>query len=868
MPGTSRPGPSPTAAPALALAVVLSALPAFAGAGVDDEARVIGQPDTLAVTPATIELVDRRDTRQLLVAGHYADGSVRDLSHLVTIEVDDPQVVTIAPGGHVAPKANGRTTIRLRAGKGAGERNVAVPVTVAGLDRLDSVSFRREVIAALNVSGCNAGACHGTPSGKNGFKLSLRGFDPAADYLQLTRDLAGRRISLSDPDSSLILQKGQGQVPHEGGQRLRPDDPAFPLIQAWIASGAKDDPADLPRLTGIAIAPGPHLIKAPSKHQQISVTARFADGTTRDVTRLTVFTSSDEAVGQVDRNGLVEFHRPGQVAILARYLDELAPVLLTYIDPDSSQPWTNPPTNNYVDTHVFAKQKLLGLAPADLAPDHEFIRRISLDLCGVLPTPEEVRLFLNDSRPDKRARLVDSLLERPEYADIWALKWADVLGNNRRAVQAKGAYAFHGWIRDHVARNTPFDVVVRELLSAKGSTFNNPPASFFRNDRIAKEPQGLAQNTAQLFLGVRMSCAQCHNHPFERWTQDDYYGFSAFFARVTSKLDPTNPRIARFNQGALIIEDDKSGETIHPRTGQVVPPKFLGGAVAEIPPGGERRVVLANWLTSQENPFFARELANRTWYHLLGRGIVDPVDDVRDSNPPASEELLEALAQDLIANRYDVKQLIRTIVNSRVYQLASLPDEETHGGARYFVSAVVKMVPAEPLLDAISSATGSPELFDDPDQRNRDAGQKLVDVGNASQTFGGMPLGTRAAQLPDGDVYQHPFLSAFGQPARETSCECERGGDAGLVHALQLINGPSVKDKLSRPENRIGRLLAADRPDSEVIEEVYLATLSRLPTSEERAAGVGYVSRSPDRRRAWEDVQWALLNSKEFLFRH
>lgn len=876
MPGTLRPGPRPSAVPAIALALVLSAFPlatvavaeAGADARVDDEKQGVGQPAALAVTPSKIALVDRRDARQLLVAGQYADGSVRDLTNLVQIEVEDPQIVAVASDGHVTPKANGRTTIHLHAGTGEHARQVSVPVAVAGLDRPDSVSFRREVIAALNVSGCNAGACHGTPSGKNGFKLSLRGFDPAADYLQLTRDLAGRRISLSDPDSSLILQKGQGLVPHEGGQRLRPDDPAFPLIQAWIKGGAKDDPADLPKLTGISIEPGPHLIVAPSQRQQVAVTARYADGTTRDVTRLTVFTSSDEAVAQVDRNGLVAFQYPGQTAILARYLDELAPVLLTYIDPESSQPWTNPPTNNYVDTHLFAKQKLLGLAPADLAPDHEFIRRVSLDLCGVLPTPEELRRFLEDPSPEKRPRLVDSLLERPEYADLWALKWADVLGNNRRAVQAKGAYAFHRWIRDHVARNTPFDAVVRELISAKGSTFNNPPASFFRNDRVAKDPQGLAQNTAQLFLGVRMSCAQCHNHPFERWTQDDYYGFSAFFARVTSKLDPTNPRIARFNQGALIIEDDKSGETIHPRTGKVVPPKFLGGAVAEIPPGGERRVVLADWLTSKENPFFARELANRTWYHLLGRGIVDPVDDVRDSNPPASEELLEALAQDLIANRYNVKQLIRTIANSRVYQLAALPDEETHGGARYFVSAVVKMVPAEPLLDAISSATGAPELFDDPDQRNRDAGQKLVDVGSASQTFGGMPLGTRAAQLPDGDVYQHPFLAAFGQPARETSCECERGGDAGLVQALQLINGPSVKDKLTRPQNRIGKLLGANRPDSEVIEEIYLGTLSRLPTPEERAAGLNYVSRTPDRRRGWEDLQWVLLNSKEFLFRH
>jgi hypothetical protein len=862
MPSLIRPGRP--ISPATALAVVLSVLPSLASAEGGGGPRAIDSPEALFVSPASVELAGRWDSRQILVDGVYADDSRRDLTHLVTIAIDDPRVVAVDDRGRISPKADGRTNIHLR----SGDRELAVPVTVSGFDRPDSVSFRREIVSALNVSGCNAGACHGTPTGKNGFKLSLRGFDPTADYLQLTRDIAGRRISLSDPDSSLILQKGQGLVPHEGGQRLRPGDLALRLIQAWIAAGAQDDPADLPGLAGIEVAPGPRLVKSPSKRQQLSVTARFADGSTRDVTRLTVFSSSDEDVARVDRDGTVEFVRPGQAAILARYLNELAPVLLTYIDPDSSKPWPDPPANNYVDTHLFAKMKLLGLAPAELAPDHEFIRRVSLDLCGILPTPEEVRAFLNDPRPDKRARLVDTLLERPEYPDFWALKWADVLGNNRRSVQAKGAYAFHGWIRDQIARNTPFDAVVSELIGASGSTFNNPPVSFYRNDRVAKDPQGLAQNTAQLFLGVRMSCAQCHNHPFERWTQDDYHGFAAFFARVTSKLDPLNPRIARFNQGALIIEDDKSGETIHPRTGQVVPPKFLGGPVAEIPPGGERRVVLARWLTSKDNPFFARELANRTWYHLLGRGIIDAVDDIRDSNPPASEELLGALARDLADHRFDVKHLIRTILNSRVYQLAALPDEATLGGARYFVSAVVRMVPAEPLLDAISSATGASELFDDPDQRNRDAGQKQVDLGTAAQTFGAMPMGTRAAQLPDGDVYQHPFLSAFGQPARETSCECERGGDAGLVHALQLINGPSVKDKLTLPDNRIGRLLAANRPDQEVLEEVYLATLSRFPTSEEREAGLAYVGRSADRRRGWEDVQWALLNSKEFLFRH
>lgn len=846
------------------LAALLAALPGTSRAG-DEAGAAIGAPDGLAVSPPSISLHDSRESAQVIVTGRFGGGIDRDLSDRAEYEVAPVGIVEVAPGGYVTPKADGRAEIVVR----SGGREAKIPVEVSGFGEPSRVSFRREVIAAFNVAGCNAGACHGTPSGKNGFKLSLRGFDPGADYLQLTRDQSGRRINTLEPDASLILEKGEGRVPHEGGQRLVPDGYYGGLLRAWLVGGAPNDPADLPKLVGIDVAPGPRVIQAPVKRQQLAVTARFADGTTRDVTRLTVFSSSDPDVATVDGDGLVTFARPGESAILARYLDVLVPTSLTYVDPGSSKPWPDPPANNYVDEHLYRKMKLLGLAPAELASDDVFIRRASLDLCGVLPKPEEVRAFLADARPDKRARLIDSLLERPEYADYWALKWADLLGVNRRAIQAKGTYSFHLWIRDRIERNAPFDGVVRDLIAAEGSTFVNPPVNFYRNDRVAKDPQLLAQNTAQLFLGVRVGCAQCHNHPFERWTQDDYYGFTAFFARVTSKSDPLYPRIARFNTGALVIEDDRSGETIHLRTNQVVPPKFLGGEVPEISEGKDRREVLASWLTAPENPFFAKQLANRTWYHLLGRGIVDPVDDVRDSNPPASKELLDVLAKDLVDHSFDVKHLIRTITASRVYQLAALPDSEVQGGEKYFVGAVVRMLPAEPLLDALSAATDVPEVFGDPDRRNADVGQRRNDkAAVARQTYGDLPVGMRAAQLSDGDVLQHPFLAAFGQPARETSCECERTGDAGLAHALQLINGRSLFEKLAKPDNRIGKLLSGGADPAKVLEELYLATLSRLPTPPEREAGLGYVAKAADPRKAWEDVQWTLLNSKEFLFRH
>ncbi|WP_406693663.1 DUF1549 and DUF1553 domain-containing protein [Singulisphaera sp. Ch08] len=830
------------------VAVGLALMPALL-AGFAGPTSAIGPPDdpppatarSLVVEPKEVTLHGRWDTGQLLISATDRDGVVHDLTESAAIEVEDPDVVAVGPRGELTPRANGRTSLIARVG---GEER-RIPLTVELFDPTEPVSFRRHIIPALTVAGCNAGACHGTPAGRNGFRLSLRGFDPVADYASLARDSSGRRISPNDPDSSLVLLKGLGRVPHGGALRLLPDGAPATLIRAWIAGGAPDDPPALPALKGLEVRPGPRILQAPERRQQVSVTARFADGASRDVTRLTWFTSSDESIARVEPSGVVEFARTGEVAILCRYLDRLESAKLTFVDPSTTRPWPDPVASNFVDKALFAKQKLLGIAPAGLATDHEFLRRAYLDLCGILPAPAEARAFLDDSRPEKRARLIDALLERPEYAEFWALKWADVLGNNRRNVQPKGTYLFQQWLRDHVARNTPLDTVFRELIAAEGSTFVNPPTNYFRNDRVSKEPELLAQNTTQLFLGVRMSCARCHNHPFEAWTQDDYYGFTAFFARVDSRVDPLNPRIARFNQGALVIADAGSGETIHPRTGAAVPPKFLGGPVPEIPAGGNRRTVLAGWLTASDNPYFARQLANRVWYHLLGRGIVDPVDDVRDSNPPASEELLQALADDLVRHRFDLKHLIRTIANSRTYQLSA--DAEGDADAeKYFARAIIRLHGAEPLLDAISAATDVPEPFK------------------------GMPEGTRAVQLPDGDVYQHPFLSTFGQPARETACECERGGgnDAGLIHALELINGTSVKSKLSGPKNRIGRLLEAGRTDAEVLEELYLATLSRRPTESEARSGLLYVASTVDRRLAWEDVQWALLSTKEFLYRH
>jgi hypothetical protein len=457
-----------------------------------------------------------------------------------------------------------------------------------------------------------------------------------------------------------------------------------------------------------------------------------------------------------------------------------------------------------------------------------------------LPTAEEAKSFLDDQAADKRAKLVDRLLERSEYADFWALKWADVFRSSRKTLQLKGANGFQFWLREEITRNSPLDEMIRELLTAKGSTYGNPPANYYR---VAKDPTGLAETTAQLFFGVRMQCAKCHNHPFEKWTQDDYYSMAAWFARVKTKKDPDAPGANPQTPGGEVVFTSRDGEVTQPRSGKVMPPKFLGGAVPELKPGQDRREVLAAWLTSPENPFFAKSVANRIWYHLNSRGIVDPVDDFRDSNPSCNDELLDALAKDFAAHHFDVKYLIRTITASRTYQLSAEPNDTNKDDSKYFSHAVTKLLTAEQLLDALCDVTAVPEKFP------------------------GLPAGTRAIQLPDGEI-NHPFLKTFGQPARELACECERESDSNLAQALQLINGPTINEKLRNPNNRLGQLLASKKSDAEVLDQLYLVTLSRQPTDAERQPALDHVTRAADKRKGWEDVLWALVNTREFLFRH
>jgi hypothetical protein len=820
---------------ALVALAMMNSLRASPPTSPPERSTLIDKPAGITVHPAAITLAGARCFQQLVITGEYAPGLVRDLTPFANLRVEPAELATVSDG-LVQPLKSGTATIVVE----AGGQTIRVPLTVRDFEKLQPVSFRHEVIAALNVGGCNQGACHGTPSGKNGFRLSLRGYDPPADYVQLTRDVFGRRTDALNPLASLIMRKALGRIPHEGGTRFPADSVPATTLTAWLADGLQDDRPNLPALKKIEIVPGNRVLHAPARWQQLAVSAHFADGSARDVTRLTVFSSSDVAVAEVSTGGLVEFHQAGEAAILCRYLDQMFAVRLTYLEPKDGFAWTDPPEVNYIDHYVFAKLKMLTITPSELCTDAEFIRRASLDICGILPTPEEVSAFLADPSPEKRTKLIDRLLARPEYADFWTLKWSDVLRSSRRAIQMKGVHTFQQWLRAHVADNMPFDQLARELLTATGPSFANPPANYYR---VARDPTSLAETTAQLFFGIRMQCAKCHNHPFEKWTQDDYYSLAAFFVRVKHKKDPNYPTMKPNAADSEIIFTERSGEMTQPRTGQTMPPRFLGGEVPAIQPGQDRREALAQWLTRPDNMFFARSVVNRVWYHLLGRGIVDPVDDFRDSNPSANDELLDALARDFVASKYDVKKLIRRIAQSRTYQLSAMPTPTNKDDVRYFSHAVTKLMTAEQLLDALCDVTQVPEKYL------------------------GLPVGTRAIQLPDGEV-NNPFLKTFGQPARELACECERENDSNLSQALQLINGTTINEKLRGPDNRLGKLLAAKKPEPMILDDLYLATLSRTPLPSESAAALGHVEKAKDKRKAWEDVLWALLNTREFLFRH
>jgi hypothetical protein len=717
--------------------------------------------------------------------------------------------------------------------------------------RAGPVSFRNDVMAVLSRAGCNQGACHGNQNGKNGFKLSLRGQDPAFDFNVLTRDTLGRRTDCLHPEDSLILAKATSRVPHEGGKRFDRDSLEYRLLYRWIAEGMRPDPANSPMLRKLEVTPSQQVLIEPADRVPLRVRAIFSDGQVRDVTRLCVFETSNLVV-RVDAEGVAQRQSMGETTILVRYLDRQAAVQLAFVPARPGFVWSNPPEANYIDHHIFAKLRSLHMAPSPQASDSVFLRRIYLDVLGVLPKPDETRRFLADTRSDKRVRLIDALLERPEFADFWALKWADLLHCEEKALDAKGVRVFHDWIRRSIADGKPLNEMARELIAGRGSTYSEPAANWYRSLR---DPQARAEAAAEVFLGIRMQCARCHNHPFDRWTQTDYHSFAAFFCRVQYRIVENNRRDNldkhEFN-GEQIVWMDRSGEITHPSSGEVLRPMFLGSDTPALAPNSDRLLVLADWIADPKNPFFARAQVNRVWHHLFGRGIVEPNDDFRASNPPVNAPLLDNLAEDFVAHRFDLRSLLRTILNSRTYQLSAVPNETNVDDEANFARAQVRPLQAEQLLDALGQVMGVAPRF--PDQ----------------------PSGTRAGQLPGVSVNRgkrrqasdgERFLTSFGKPIRLLSCECERSDDTTLYQAFQLITGPLLNQMLRDADNRIGHLLASGRSDAEILEEFYLAALCRPPSATERQTALAMLSRAKDRRAALEDFAWGLVNAKEFLLR-
>jgi Protein of unknown function (DUF1549)/Protein of unknown function (DUF1553)/Bacterial Ig-like domain (group 2) len=775
-------------------------------------------PPELRVTPETVVLDGPESTHQLLVRGRTAD-----LTHQVRYEVTDPNVASVSGRGLLEPRSEGTTDVRIRhAGQSA-----TVRVEVRGMKRPAPVSFEQQVMPLLTKAGCNSGGCHGKAEGQNGFKLSVFGFDPESDYAAIVYEARGRRVFLASPESSLLVGKATGRAPHGGGKKITEGTLAYKRLVRWIAEGTPLRTESIPPVASIGVEPSAQSLVLGGS-QQLRVTAVDTRGQRRDVTAEAEFESNATTIAGVDRGGFVQAARiPGEAAILVRYLGQVTVCRVTV--PRTGVNFLRPPETNFVDKHVWDKLERLGIPPSEPADDATFLRRVFLDVIGTLPTAHEARVFLADTDPKKRAKLIDALLERPEYADYMALKWADLLRVDRDVLTANGAVAFTRWLRQQFADNRSYDQFVRDILTAEGKVTATGPAGLYK---ALEKPEVMSRSLSQVFLGVRIECAQCHHHPSDRWGQDDYYALAGFFTGVSKKG----------TAGGEAVVSTTGADLKHPRTGSPVPTRVLGGKDATFPDRTDRRVVLADWMTSPENPYFARSIVNRLWAHYLGRGLIEPIDDLRSTNPAANEPLLAALARHLTDSKYDLKALIRTILNSRVYQLGPAMKANADD-AQNFSHARTRTLPAEVLLDAICQTTGVPEKFN------------------------GTPEGVRAIQLWDNRMPSY-FLKLFGRPARTSVCECERSTEPSIAQALHLMNAQEIEEKIRSRRGTARKLVDSEMTPAAIVEELYLATHSRFPTQLEKEALLKLFDgkEALTRREAVEDTLWTLLNTKDVLY--
>jgi hypothetical protein len=743
-------------------------------------------------------------------------------------------------------------------------------VVVSTTLRANDPNFGIDVMSVLSKAGCNAGTCHGNLNGKGGFKLSLRGQDAKHDFHALVLASRGRRVNRTAPELSLFLRKASGDIGHRGGIRFDRSSAEYKLLLQWLRGGASGPSSSAPEVVRLEVEPRSAISVAPVSDVQVRARAFFSDGTSRDVTdracyELSNLNATVEAAGRVVRT------KYGETTLIVRYLQQQVPVSIAFTEARPDFRWNDPPVNNEIDRHVFAKLRQLRINPSPLCDDSVFVRRAYLDAIGRAPSAAESRRFVHDTRSDKRSQLIDRLLSRPEFADYWALKWADVLRTEEKVLDTRGVEVFHGWIRDCIATGLPWDQFVRDLVTGSGSTFENPPANYYRANR---DPSTRGETTSRLFLGTRLQCAKCHNHPFDRWTQDDYYQWSSLFSQIDYDLGD-NKRRDKLDKnefaGEQTVKFAKQDEVQNPTTGRVATPKFLGAEELSDDALKDRLASLASWLTSPTNELFAKSQTNFVWYHMMGRGLVDPIDDFRSTNPPSNPPLLDALSEHFVESGFDIRSLVRKIMNSRTYQLSAVPNESNVNDQTIYSRALVRRLPAEVLLDMQS------DLLDAP------AG------------FVGYPLGMRAVQIPG--VHRQPvryaapksgdrFLKTFGKPERILACDCERSNETTLKQAFVLL-GDGLNQRLTSPNSRLQQLASSSLSDAQVIDQLYWTALSRAPTETEQAAALKMIATpnvgqpnsfadilrsfvqgpKTDRAAALEDVAWALMNAKEFLFR-